>query len=327
MAVDVSIVIPTVGRPDMLVEVLRALEQQTCSFEVVVVCDGEHAATRALSATWRSSFPLKWVFSRQTGGHSSARNLGAEHAKGSILVFLDDDTVPAPGWLQAHRMHHSSTHVQCVVLGRLRHEYPDPPSSNIEQFMRDFTDKVQDNLESSLKRMDTESTRDLWVGLNTSVPKTLFTASGGFDIALRHAEEDAELATRILSFGAVFIYEPNAFICHHSTKDLVQLHLTRAAVFAAADLYRLRYKQQPVAKWPVMAAMYHDNGAQKLKHRLAWHLPRLASVIGELCRIGGEAFSTQFLLRQWRDLTFKTRYWGQIKAEGLSLRDVRRLLE
>jgi glycosyltransferase involved in cell wall biosynthesis len=34
-------------------------------------------------------------------GLSGARNTAVEHASGEVLVFLDDDAVPAPGWLAA----------------------------------------------------------------------------------------------------------------------------------------------------------------------------------------------------------------------------------
>ena len=124
-----------------------------------------------------------------------------------------------------------------------------------------------------------------------------------------------------------FIYEPDAMIYHRSTKDLVQLHMARASLFAKADLYRLLDKRQPAAKWPALASLIYSKGAQKLKHRLAWRQPRLALAIGFLCRIGGEALGVEFLFRQWRDLAFMTRYWGQVKAEGLSIDDVRRLME
>ncbi len=327
MAVDASVVIPTVGRPDLLAEVLRALEQQAGSFEVVVVCDGEHAQTRRMSEAWRSPFPLKWIFHPVNRGHSHARNLGADRSEGGILVFLDDDTVPAPGWLQAHLSHHANPHANRVVVGRLRHEYADSPRTDLERFMRGIADREQANLESSLARMDEDTTRELWAGLNASLSKTLFIASGGFDAALCHVEEDAELAARILNLGAEFVYEPDAMIYHRGTKDLVQLHMARASLFAKADLYRLLDKRQPAAKWPALASLIYGKGAQKLKNRLAWRQPRLAWAIGFLCRIGGEALGVEFLFRQWRDLEFMTRYWGQVKAEGLSIDDVRRLME
>ena len=324
MAVDASIVIPTVGRPERLAEVLRSLERQAGGFEVVVVCDGEHAGTRELSAGWVSPFPLKWVFCPGNRGQSAARNLGAEHAVGAVLVFLDDDTVTAPGWLQAHLGRHTGRD-RLVVLGRLRHEYAGPPSSRLELLLRSAADKAQADLERSLERMDAETWKELWVGLNSSLQASLFRSSGGFDAALRSVEEDAELACRISGLGADFVYEPDAVVYHKSTKDLAKLHVSRAAEFAETDLYRLRHKGQVAARWPMLASLHGSRGAQRFKHRLSWRLPRLASVIGELCRIGGEALGVEFLLRQWCDLAFMTRYWGRVREKGLSIGDVRRL--
>jgi GT2 family glycosyltransferase len=326
VAVDASIVIPTVGRPDLLALVLRALERQAGSFEVVVVCDGEHAQTRRMSETWHSLFPLKWVFCPENRGFPEARNIGAGHARGSVILFLDDDSVPAPGWVAAHAGHHAGDR-NLVVAGRLENSYSKPPGSGLESFMREFTDRVEANLQSALGRMDADADRYLWVGLNTSVTASVFRLSGGFDPALRYVQEDAELAARVAAMGAEFVYEPDALVCHHGTKDLAQLHLSRAALCAQADIYRLRQKRQAAAKWPAMAALYDSKGAQKLKNRLAWHLPRLSAAMGELCRIGGEALGAEFLFRQWCDLAFMTRYWGQVKALGLSADDVRRLTE
>jgi GT2 family glycosyltransferase len=323
-AIDISVCIPTVGRIDLLVEVLRSLEQQSGSFEVVVVCDGENASVRAFSESWCAPFPLNFVFSRENRGQAHARNLAAEKASGEILLFLDDDTVPAPGWLAAHRKHHRRDD-KLVVLGRLQHTYPQPPHTELEQFMRKFADSVEVELQSVLAQMDAETARYRWVGLNSSVPKSAFMASGGFDVNLRHVQEDAELATRMADDGVKFVYEPGALIYHRSTKDLAQLHVSRASLFAQSDLYRLR-KQQGVAKWPMLASLYRSRGAQKVKQRFAWHLPRAASAVGEFCRSMGEASGAQFFFRQWRDLSFSTRYWNTIRAEGLTLRSIRKML-
>ncbi len=324
--IKASIVIPTAGRAGLLAEVLRAMERQTGDFEVVVVCDGEDGPTRSLSRTYRAAFPLRWIFCPENRGQSAARNLGAEHAGGEVLVFLDDDTFPAPGWLQAHLQHHAGQGGP-VVLGRLIHEYESPPGTGVERMLRESADRVQAGLELTLTRMGTDAAREYWVGLNSSLPVALFRESGGFDTALRHVEEDAELAARMLGLGVKFAYEPDAVVHHMNTKDLAGQHVFRASLFAETDLYRLMRKKQKSAGWPMLASLHDSRGAQRLKHRLSWRLPRLASAIGGLCRIGGEALGAEFLLRQWSDLAFMTRYWGRVKAEGLSLDDVRRLLE
>jgi len=95
-----SIVIPTWQRADMLREHLRALESQSSrDFEVVIVCDGEDAATRVVAESSQTNFPIQWLFHRENQGLAAARNTGASAASGEFLLFLDDDVTPDPNLL------------------------------------------------------------------------------------------------------------------------------------------------------------------------------------------------------------------------------------
>jgi GT2 family glycosyltransferase len=319
-----TIVIPTFQRPELLGQVLRALEEQEGRFEVIVVCDGEDSATRSLAAQWQSPFPLDWIFSPKNRGQAYARNLGAQRASGEVIVFLDDDTVPAPGWMAAHaRYQHGS---DIVVLGALEHVYRQSARDVVELFLRETTDEVETELRSFLQHMDATAYPHLWVGLNASVPRSLFLAAGGFDAYLCHVQEDAELASRLEALGAKFIYEPRALLRHVSTKDLARLYFSRAPLFASSDLYRFRQKKQALVRRPMLGALIDSRGARKLNQRLAWHLPRLAVIVAELCFFLGRLTGSRFFLRRWRSLRFAVGYWNQIKAEGFDLSGLRQLL-
>ena len=70
-------------------------------FEVIVVDDGCPVALAQRLASFDSGLSLRLVrIERQ--GPAAARNAGAAMAGGRILVFLDDDCVPNPGWLGAY---------------------------------------------------------------------------------------------------------------------------------------------------------------------------------------------------------------------------------
>jgi len=79
--------------------VQSALEQTLPPREVTVVVDNNPE----LLAQARKRFDGVQVVANHHGpGLSGARNTGADVSSGSILVFLDDDGVASPQWLQEH---------------------------------------------------------------------------------------------------------------------------------------------------------------------------------------------------------------------------------
>ncbi|MFB4262138.1 glycosyltransferase family 2 protein [Nonomuraea sp. GTA35] len=89
----VSVIIPSYNRSDVLRLCLDAVRAQTHPHvEVIVVddCGTEDAAHVA------ASMGATVVRTRVNGGPTPARNLGAEHAAGEILFFLDADIALEP---------------------------------------------------------------------------------------------------------------------------------------------------------------------------------------------------------------------------------------
>ena len=96
---DVSVVIPTRDRPEMLALTLRSvLGQERVDVEVLVVDDGTGPGTAALLERIGDE---RLHLLRNTGppGVSGARNSGIAAAKGNWIAFLDDDDLWAPGKL------------------------------------------------------------------------------------------------------------------------------------------------------------------------------------------------------------------------------------
>lgn len=74
----------------------------TGACEVVVVDNASTDDTPAVVARYRDRLPLRAVREAQQG-ISHARNRALDEASGSHLVFIDDDVLVGPGWLEAYR--------------------------------------------------------------------------------------------------------------------------------------------------------------------------------------------------------------------------------
>lgn len=64
--------------------------------ETIICVDHNRELFERATLTFRSAMVIE---NKYAPGLSAARNSAIEHATGEILVFLDDDAVPGPGWL------------------------------------------------------------------------------------------------------------------------------------------------------------------------------------------------------------------------------------
>lgn len=103
----VSVIVSTYEWPQALDVVLRALAaQRDHSFEVVVGDDGSDTETAGVVERWRKELRdrIRHVRQGDEGWRlGRVRNLGALHAKGDYLVFLDGDCIVRRGFMDAVR--------------------------------------------------------------------------------------------------------------------------------------------------------------------------------------------------------------------------------
>ena len=99
----VSAVIPTRGRPELLLRAVRSVLAQTLrEIEAVVVIDGQDLATEhALEELAQEDSRVRVIALPASVGGSDARNRGVAEASGKWIAFLDDDDEWLPGKLEA----------------------------------------------------------------------------------------------------------------------------------------------------------------------------------------------------------------------------------
>jgi GT2 family glycosyltransferase len=153
-------------------------------------------------------------------GSSGARNTGSEMAKGSVLVYLDDDAIAEPQWLERLITHYASASVLGVGGGVL----PDWRYGRPAWFPPEFNWVVGCSW-TGLPSMLGEIRNP--IGANMSVRKAVYTAVGGFhrDMARTAAgngalvtgtAEETEFCIRVsrLHPGGRWLYSPDARVHH-----------------------------------------------------------------------------------------------------------------
>tara|TARA_Y100000768_G_scaffold116572_1_gene86118 strand:- start:263 stop:1108 length:846 start_codon:yes stop_codon:yes gene_type:complete len=100
-ALNVSVIIPTYNRKNLLKRALHSVISQTfVPQEIIVVDDGSSDRTK----DWVSErFPdVRYIY-QDNSGVSSARNAGIKEAKGSWIAFLDSDDEWMPNKLEQQK--------------------------------------------------------------------------------------------------------------------------------------------------------------------------------------------------------------------------------
>ncbi len=97
----VSVIIPAYNEEDEIVDCLESLGNQRYEdFEIIVVDDGSSDKTRKRANNLSKIVPPINLLTQKHKGPGVARNLGAKHARGEILVFVDADMTFEPNFIK-----------------------------------------------------------------------------------------------------------------------------------------------------------------------------------------------------------------------------------
>ena len=195
----ISVVIPHYNDPENLARVVAAVRAQDVAdeVEIIVADDGSDQVPDVPGAT---------VVTQDDRGFraAAARNLGASHARGDILAFLDGDTVPEPGYLAAATRHVAADPRAVVVGTRLTGTERTEPQWLIDAWRTTH----------HLSAPDDTSWRFIISSVLTC-SRDFFERIGGFDGSfVGYGGEDWEFGFRAWNAGATFIHEPAAVAVH-----------------------------------------------------------------------------------------------------------------
>ncbi|HKZ34574.1 MAG TPA: glycosyltransferase family 2 protein [Patescibacteria group bacterium] len=97
---ECSILIVTRNRQRLLRNCLEALTRQSrIPGEVVVIENHRKKTAKRLCQEFQERLPIRYLYEKKQG-RSYARNKALEVAHGELLLFLDDDCIPQPDWVE-----------------------------------------------------------------------------------------------------------------------------------------------------------------------------------------------------------------------------------
>jgi glycosyltransferase involved in cell wall biosynthesis len=206
---EISVVIPTYNRLDMLARVIPTLlEQDLAPSEYeLLVCDSRSTdGTAEYVAQVRDAHANVRHLAGSYSGRAAARNAGIAAARGDIVVFNDADILASPNLLSTHLRRHRERRGIAVV--------------GLEVQVNDFEEYLYKRDHPATRgHLHTPSRKRLsWLYFltgNASVRREDLVRAGRFDEGFTgYGHEDLELGYRLQKMGIEIIYEPDAVNYH-----------------------------------------------------------------------------------------------------------------
>jgi glycosyltransferase involved in cell wall biosynthesis len=208
MAPPLSIIIPTYQRERLLVDTLESLQPLLREGDEIIVIDQtpqHEPATDAALADMARRGLIRYL-RRKRPSQNEAMNIGAHLARNDILVFLDDDIVPAAGFLEAHRAALSAPDAPPATCGQVLQPWNPAPVEEVSDFDLGFNCAYAHACDI----------RSL-IGANFAIRRDVYFAAGGMDENFNGANyrNDAELAFRVCAHsGRRIRFLPEAGVRH-----------------------------------------------------------------------------------------------------------------
>ena len=210
-----SIIIPVFNKVELTQQCLLNLAQVTqgVTYEVIIVDNASTDETHQFLSSLEGDVQI--IQNRENFGFAKGCNQGAQAAKGKYLVFLNNDTIPKPGWLDA-LIQEAETHVDVAVVGS-KLLYPDETIQHAGVvFSRDlFTPyHIYSRFPQNSPAVNRRRQFKAVTAACMLVKRSFFEAVGGYDEGYRNGFEDIDLCLKIGTQGGKVIYQPASVLYH-----------------------------------------------------------------------------------------------------------------
>lgn len=254
-----SIVVPTFRREDLLPALFQAVAGQIASVavpvELVLVDNSPEASARAVPVP---DF-VRYVHEPRTGV-AQARNRGVDEARGAHVIFLDDDELPAPGWLAAFA--EAAAQGAPAVFGAVEPRFSeDPPPALRAPLDRIFSRRLPAAPGAEVQHLRAY----LGSGNSMFARSALALVDPPFDTSFNAGGEDVWLFRRLVDqHGVPMIWRPDALVHEIVPPRRATMAFLRARRFSDGQLRCLVESDAGGLRAAARVALWMGVGAAQL---------------------------------------------------------------
>ena len=257
----ITVVVPTMRRPEPLARALESLRAQRLEpwmrVDLVVVDNSTEGGARAQVEAVAAGFPvpLRYV-SEPEPGVARARNRGVAEAGGAWIAFLDDDETADPGWLASFARTARATGAH-AVFGPV--EARAEPGAEMGPFGRYFGRGFV------FPDCADITDRHAYLGTNNSMfdRARCFPTAPVFDEALNETGgEDSVLLRRLALGGARFAWSAEARVVEYAPPRRLSWSYVTRRKFLSGQIRSFVHRMQAPPHWSRVALWMAVGAAQ-----------------------------------------------------------------
>ena len=262
----VTVVIRTIGRPELLAKALASLGRcEPLPDETLVVDQSDGLTSRTVVE--RCGLPGARVVPSTGRGRSLALNEGLEAAVHDTVLVTDDDCEVRDDWIAVARREMAAV-PGGIVTGQVLPGGSDPgriPSVHVLDVPRDYTGELHCGV--------------LYTG-NMACSRDAVLALGGFDERVTPAAEDCDFCYRWLRRGGTLRHVPDLVVWHHDWREPRELETLYVDYYRGQGIFyakHLRAGDRAVVRFMLndaISALRAGVGGALLRRRPRWADPR-----------------------------------------------------
>jgi GT2 family glycosyltransferase len=206
-----SIIIPVKEVNDYVRETVPHIQAIKENWELIIV------PNESDNNEWANDRRISFMKSGRVGP-AEKRDMASKVARGSILVFFDDDSYPASDVLAVARRTFADQSIDAIggpALTPKSDTYWQKVSGSV--FLSQLTGGNPERYISTGAQRDVDD----WPSVNFMIRKDAFKSVGGFDSPYWPGE-DTHLCLKLVNSGSRIVYVPNLIVWHHRRSGLIR---------------------------------------------------------------------------------------------------------